>query len=108
MVSVCLANIKPIFSGAVWKLHRRFVGQTFSYNAIYGNLPIFNKHIYKFLGRLRAEVGAADFDVRLLINRVTLDMFLESTLGTDLTENEKQLFGYALTEYVCAHGLRFV
>lgn len=67
-------------------------------NAIYNSLPVFNKHGRILRDTLSAEIGKPEFDIRLKINRATMDMFLESTIGTDFSIEEKKRFSHYLTE----------
>lgn len=46
---------------------------------------------------LSAEIGNEEFDIRLRINRATMDMFLESTMGTDFTIEDKKRYSHYLT-----------
>lgn len=66
-------------------------------NAIYNSLPIFNKHVRKLLDTMSVEIGKEEFDIRLKINRATMDMFLESTMGTDFTADDKKRYSHYLT-----------
>lgn len=92
-------TLRPIrIKGAEWKLHRRLVGQSFGLSAMYSNLPIFNKHIRMLLAKISQQIGNGEIDIRLLINRATIGMFMESTLGTNMTADDRKRLSHYLTK----------
>lgn len=86
--------------GNTWKTHRRFVGQAFGLHTIYSHMPIFNEHMLALVKTLDSKIDCGPLDIRLLLNRTTVSMFLESMLGSDFTPEEKQTFSQYLTQYV--------
>lgn len=75
------------------------MGQSFSLAAIYGNLPIFNKQMKNFVKNLSEQIGKNEIDIREIVTVTTMEIFLESTLGTDIPFKDKKKYSHYLTKY---------
>lgn len=95
-------------SGDKWKHHRRLVSPSFNYNVVTGYLPVFNKNCKGMVDTLRLKVGQPTFNVREIIVHTTLDLFLEATFGSEMTDTDKVLFREYMAEYKISCRFFFV
>lgn len=87
-------GVNGIFTldGPMWKHHRRLVSPSFNYNVVVGYLPIINANCKNLIDGLREKVGKGTFNVREVIVRTMLDLFLEATFGTNMAYEDKERF----------------
>lgn len=87
-------GVNGIFTldGPMWKHHRRLVSPSFNYNVVLGYLPIINENCKNLIGALREHVGGGTFNVRDVIVRTMLNLFLEATFGTNMEQKDKERF----------------
>lgn len=86
--------------GKVWRQHRKIVGPSFNYNVVLGYLPVFNRNCQTLIRQISSKCNQAPFDARDYIKVITLDSFLEATLGTSMSADDKKLYGEYVTMYV--------
>lgn len=48
---------------------------------------------------LRLQAGQSTFNIREIIVHTTLDLFLEATFGSEMSENDKRFFRIYMAEY---------
>lgn len=90
--------------GAEWRKHRKIVGPSFNYNIVLGHLPVFNRNSQRLIDQIAEKVNSpSPFDIRDYIKVITLDSFLEATLGTGMTAEDKKEYGDYVTVYGFLH-----
>lgn len=100
VILYCLSRIilfncvSHIFSttAATWRKHRKLIAPSFGLTTIYSHLNIFNKHARSLAQLAAKHINSSKFDIRFPVNVTTIDMFLESTLGSKLSTNDKSMY----------------
>lgn len=83
-----------------WKRHRKFVGPSFNYNVVLSYLPVFNRNSKKLTKIIKQHIGKGPFNIRLSLKEIALNSFLEATLGLDISDSDKKLYGEYITMLV--------
>lgn len=98
-------GVNGIFTldGPTWKHHRRLVSPSFNYNVVLGYLPIINSNCKHLIEGLQEKVGNGTFNVREVIVRTMLDLFLEATFGSNMLLEDKERFKRYISRYIKAN-----
>lgn len=67
---------------------------------MYGNLPVFNKHLNGLVNSMVKHVDNDLCDLRLCVNEATCNMILETTLGTHVEPNDRAAYSEYLMRYI--------
>lgn len=81
-----------------WKVHRRLISPTISQSIITTHLPIFNKHIKRFVSNL--PMKGHFFDILPSIRLCKIEMFIDAALGTEWEPGMKQRYLQHFVAYV--------
>ncbi|XP_058443021.1 cytochrome P450 4g15-like [Malaya genurostris] len=84
-----------ISSGDKWKSHRKLIAPAFHMNVLKTFVDIFNDNSLAVVDRMRKEVGKV-FDVHDYMSEVTVDILLETAMGSNRTGENKEGFEYAM------------
>lgn len=60
--------------GNDWRVHRKLLNPSFSYNVTNKFVPIFNKHLRNMCKLLDAKCGQPAFDILLILKTIAMDM----------------------------------
>lgn len=85
-------------NGSKWKLHRRLVSPSFNYSVVLSYLPVFNVNCCHLVDGLQAKVDGGAFDVHDVLVPTMMNLFLEATFGSDLSQDDKQRFKKYMSE----------
>lgn len=83
-----------------WKRNRKLISPWFNQSAVNCFLPTFNKRLRTLVHTIAAHVDKDTFDIRIEVNKATIDMILETTLGHSIHADEKELYTIRLQECV--------
>lgn len=84
-----------ISSGDKWRSHRKLIAPAFHMNVLKSFVNIFNANSLAVVEKMRKEVGNV-FDVHDYMSEVTVDILLETAMGTSKTAQNKDGFEYAM------------
>lgn len=84
-----------ISSGDKWRNHRKLIAPAFHQNVLKSFVGIFNSNSLDVVERLRKEVGNV-FDVHDYMSEATVDILLETAMGTSKRAQNKDGFEYAM------------
>ncbi|XP_055637950.1 cytochrome P450 4g15-like [Toxorhynchites rutilus septentrionalis] len=84
-----------ISSGEKWKSHRKLIAPAFHMNVLRTFIDLFNDNSLAVVERMRKEVGK-EFDVHDYMSEVTVDILLETAMGSTRTGENKEGFEYAM------------
>lgn len=84
-----------ISSGDKWKSHRKLIAPAFHQNVLKTFIDVFNDNSLAVVERMRKEVGKV-FDVHDYMSEVTVDILLETAMGSNRTGENKEGFDYAM------------
>ncbi|XP_058814197.1 cytochrome P450 4g15-like [Topomyia yanbarensis] len=84
-----------ISSGDKWKSHRKLIAPAFHMNVLKTFIDVFNDNSLAVVERMRKEVGKV-FDVHDYMSEVTVDILLETAMGSSRTGENKEGFDYAM------------
>lgn len=84
-----------ISSGEKWKSHRKLIAPAFHMNVLKTFIDVFNDNSLAVVKRMRKEVGK-EFDVHDYMSEVTVDILLETAMGSTRTGENKEGFEYAM------------
>lgn len=84
-----------ISSGDKWKSHRKLIAPAFHMNVLKTFIDVFNDNSLAVVNRMRSEVGK-EFDVHDYMSEVTVDILLETAMGSTRTGENKEGFEYAM------------
>lgn len=84
-----------ISSGDKWKSHRKLITPAFHMNVLKTFFDVFNDNSLAVVKRMRKEVGK-EFDVHDYMSEVTVDILLETAMGSTRTGENKEGFEYAM------------
>lgn len=90
-----LGNGLLISSGDKWRNDRKLIAPAFHMNVLRSFVQIFNTNSLAVVERMRKEVGNV-FDVHDYMSEVTVDILLETAMGTSKTAQNKDGFEYAM------------
>lgn len=89
-----------MFTGAVWRQHRKLIAQGFSTNAVNDYLQMFNNNIKQLIKSLASEVGKEPFNLKPEVNIHLMNSILETTLGYDIDESDKRSYDDFFSKYI--------
>lgn len=84
-----------ISSGDKWRSHRKLIAPAFHQNVLKTFIDVFNDNSLAVVNRMRKEVGK-EFDVHDYMSEVTVDILLETAMGSNRTGENKEGFDYAM------------
>jgi len=84
-----------ISTGEKWRSHRKLIAPAFHMNVLKSFMPNFNSNSRAVVNRLRKEIGCV-FDVHDYMSQVTVDILLETAMGTKRTHENQEGFDYAM------------
>lgn len=84
-----------ISSGDKWKSHRKLIAPAFHQNVLKTFIDVFNDNSLAVVARMKKEVGKV-FDVHDYMSEVTVDILLETAMGSNRTGENKEGFDYAM------------
>lgn len=84
-----------ISSGEKWRSHRKLIAPAFHMNVLKSFMDVFNANSLAVVEKMRKEVGTV-FDVHDYMSGVTVDILLETAMGTSKTTQNNDGFDYAM------------
>lgn len=90
-----LGNGLLISTGEKWKTHRKLIAPAFHMNVLKSFMPTFNDNSRYTVGRLAKIVGK-EFDVHDYMSEATVDILLETAMGSKRTSENEEGFKYAM------------
>ncbi|XP_053678240.1 cytochrome P450 4g15-like [Anopheles nili] len=84
-----------ISSGDKWKSHRKLIAPAFHQNVLKTFIDVFNDNSLAVVERMSKEVGKV-FDCHDYMSEVTVDILLETAMGSTRTGENKEGFEYAM------------
>uniref|UniRef100_A0A182MZX3 Cytochrome P450 n=1 Tax=Anopheles dirus TaxID=7168 RepID=A0A182MZX3_9DIPT len=84
-----------ISSGDKWKSHRKLIAPAFHQNVLKTFIDVFNDNSLAVVRRMSKEVGHV-FDCHDYMSEVTVDILLETAMGSTRTGENKAGFEYAM------------
>uniref|UniRef100_A0A182FJZ7 Uncharacterized protein n=1 Tax=Anopheles albimanus TaxID=7167 RepID=A0A182FJZ7_ANOAL len=85
-----------ISSGDKWRSHRKLIAPAFHQNVLKTFIDVFNDNSRAVVDRMRKEVGRGEFDCHDYMSEVTVDILLETAMGSTRTSESKEGFEYAM------------
>lgn len=85
-----------ISSGEKWRSHRKLIAPAFHQNILKSFVPTFNDNSLAVVDKMRTEYGKGEFDVHDYMSSVTVDILLETAMGTERTKQGNEGFDYAM------------
>ncbi|XP_059618539.1 cytochrome P450 4g15-like [Phlebotomus argentipes] len=85
-----------ISSGEKWRSHRKIIAPAFHQNVLKTFVSTFNSNSLAVVEKMREEVGKKMFDVHDYMSAVTVDILLETAMGTERTRKGNEGFNYAM------------
>lgn len=85
---------------SIWKQHRKLVSPYLGLGYVYGNLPVFNKHVNSLVESMGKFVSNELCDLRLIVNEATCNMILETTLGLNVDAKDRAAYSDYLVKYL--------
>lgn len=82
-------------SGDRWRYHRKLIAPAFHQNVLKSFIPTFNSNSHNVVEKFRKEIGTI-FDVHDYMSETTVDILLETAMGVDRTDQNKEGFDYAM------------
>lgn len=90
-----LGNGLLISSGEKWRNDRKLIAPAFHQNVLKSFVSIFNSNSLDVVDKLKKEVGK-EFDVHDYMSEATVDILLETAMGTSKRAQNKDGFEYAM------------
>uniref|UniRef100_A0AAG5DQ35 Cytochrome P450 n=1 Tax=Anopheles atroparvus TaxID=41427 RepID=A0AAG5DQ35_ANOAO len=84
-----------ISSGDKWRSHRKLIAPAFHQNVLKTFIDVFNDNSRAVVQRMANEVGH-EFDCHDYMSEVTVDILLETAMGSTRTGQNKEGFEYAM------------
>lgn len=84
-----------VSSGEKWRNDRKLIAPAFHQNVLKSFVSIFNSNSLDVVEKLRKEVGR-EFDVHDYMSEATVDILLETAMGTSKRAQNKDGFEYAM------------
>lgn len=85
-----------ISSGEKWRSHRKLIAPAFHMNILRSFVSTFNDNSRAVVKKMAAELGKGEFDVHDYMSAVTVDILLETAMGTERTKQNNEGFDYAM------------
>lgn len=102
-----LGNGLLISSGDTWRNHRKLIAPAFHQNVLKTFVDLFNKNSLEVVNRMKKEAGK-EFDVHEYMSETTVDILLETAMGSKKTSESKKGFDYAMAVMRCVRKKRKV
>jgi cytochrome P450 family 4 len=90
-----LGNGLLISTGEKWRTHRKLIAPAFHMNVLKSFMPTFNDNSKYVIKRLTKEVGK-EFDCHDYMSEATVDILLETAMGSKRTSEDEEGFRYAM------------
>lgn len=90
-----LGNGLLISTGEKWRTHRKLIAPAFHMNVLKSFMPTFNDNSRYVIRRLTKEVGK-EFDCHDYMSEATVDILLETAMGSKKTSENEEGFNYAM------------
>lgn len=90
-----LGNGLLISTGEKWRTHRKLIAPAFHMNVLKSFMPTFNDNSRYVIKRLSKEVGK-EFDCHDYMSEATVDILLETAMGSKRTSEDEEGFKYAM------------
>lgn len=90
-----LGNGLLISTGEKWRTHRKLIAPAFHMNVLKSFMPTFNDNAKYVIKRLSKEVGK-EFDCHDYMSEATVDILLETAMGSKRTSEDEEGFRYAM------------
>jgi cytochrome P450 family 4 len=90
-----LGNGLLISTGEKWKTHRKLIAPAFHMNVLKSFMPTFNDNSRYVIQRLLKEAGK-EFDCHDYMSEATVDILLETAMGSKRTSENEEGFKYAM------------
>lgn len=84
-----------ISTGEKWRTHRKLIAPAFHMNVLKSFIPTFNDNSRYVIQKLSKEVGK-EFDVHDYMSEATVDILLETAMGSKRTSEDEEGFRYAM------------
>jgi cytochrome P450 family 4 len=84
-----------ISTGEKWRTHRKLIAPAFHMNILKSFIPTFNDNSKFVIKKLTKEVGK-EFDVHDYMSEATVDILLETAMGSKRTSEDEEGFRYAM------------
>jgi cytochrome P450 family 4 len=84
-----------ISTGEKWRTHRKLIAPAFHMNVLKSFIPTFNDNSRYVIQKLKKEVGK-EFDVHDHMSEATVDILLETAMGSKRTSEDAEGFRYAM------------
>jgi cytochrome P450 family 4 len=84
-----------ISTGEKWRTHRKLIAPAFHMNILKSFIPIFNDNSKFVIKKLTKELGK-EFDVHDYMSEATVDILLETAMGSKRTSEDEEGFRYAM------------
>ncbi|KAG5682570.1 hypothetical protein PVAND_011915 [Polypedilum vanderplanki] len=90
-----LGNGLLISTGEKWRTHRKLIAPAFHMNVLKSFMPTFNDNSRFVIKKLMKEVGK-EFDCHDYMSEATVDILLETAMGSKRTSESEEGFKYAM------------
>ncbi|CRK93146.1 CLUMA_CG006508, isoform B [Clunio marinus] len=90
-----LGNGLLISTGEKWRTHRKLIAPAFHMNVLKSFMPTFNDNARFVVSKLKKEVGK-EFDCHDYMSEATVDILLETAMGSRRTSEDEEGFRYAM------------
>lgn len=84
-----------VSTGEKWRNDRKLIAPAFHQNILKSFIPTFNDNSLDVVSKLKKEVGR-EFDVHDYMSEATVDILLETAMGTSKRAQNKDGFEYAM------------
>jgi cytochrome P450 family 4 len=84
-----------ISTGEKWRAHRKLIAPAFHMNVLKTFVDLFNENSLGVVDRMKKEIGK-EFDVHDYMSETTVDILLETAMGSKKTSDCKKGFDYAM------------
>lgn len=85
-----------ISSGQLWRRHRKMIAPTFHQNVLKSFIGTFYENSLNVVKRLEKELTSNEFDCHDYMSETTVDILLETAMGTKRSAQNNQGLDYAL------------
>lgn len=90
-----LGNGLLISTGDKWRAHRKLIAPAFHMNVLKSFMTTFNDNSHHVVKKLRKELGK-EFDCHDYMSEATVDILLETAMGSKRTSEDEEGFRYAM------------
>ena len=90
-----LGNGLLISTGDKWRAHRKLIAPAFHMNVLKSFMNTFNDNSHHVVNKLKKELGK-EFDCHDYMSEATVDILLETAMGSKRTSEDEEGFRYAM------------